>query len=168
MWIEKKYKDDYKVCDTIGIKWNFENDIVKSLRRECIVFLKWLQKEYWFPIKVEVNLLNSSNFFENKKNSKLITTTFSYQPKWDSSDKKIFPQVYIAMGNHDKWIKKYDLKEVLYNHFNNISHELTHYFQWFFYQFEKRTDRSLDIEANRWGHYLANNYIEEVYKGVDE
>ena len=39
-----------------------------------------------------------------------------------------------------------------------ILHELTHYFQWYFLQDETRTDRSLEIEANRYAYWLLNEY----------
>ena len=41
-----------------------------------------------------------------------------------------------------------------------LAHEITHYYQWYFLEEEKRTDRSLEIEANKWAKYIVNSYCD--------
>ena len=36
----------------------------------------------------------------------------------------------------------------------NIIHELTHYFQWYFYEDKEKSNRSLEINANKWANYI--------------
>lgn len=57
-----------------------------------------------------------------------------------------YPCIYVAANT--------DLRYLEFT----ILHELTHYFQWYFLQDETRTDRSLEIEANRYAYWLLNEY----------
>lgn len=41
-------------------------------------------------------------------------------------------------------------------------HELTHYYQWYFYEEKNRTDRSLEIEANKWARYILQEWEKEA------
>lgn len=57
----------------------------------------------------------------------------------------------------DSSVNAYERKECV--RFFTIAHELTHYFQWFFYEDMHRTNRSLEIEATRWAKYLLQQYL---------
>lgn len=67
------------------------------------------------------------------------------------------PFIWIATGKDGrKTRKEYYIEDVLHL----VAHELTHYFQWYFNQFDNRSNRSLEIEANRWANYLVDLYLE--------
>ena len=57
-----------------------------------------------------------------------------------------YPCIYTAANTDLRYLKF------------TILHKLTHYFQWYFLQDETRTDKSLEIEANRYGYWLLNEY----------
>ena len=44
-----------------------------------------------------------------------------------------------------------------------VAHEITHYFQWYFLEEDKRTDRSLEIEANKWAMYILGIYYDNDF-----
>lgn len=162
MWIDIEYKKTYKESPLRGLRLSSSKKTNSTLRLECFKFCKWLRKHYWFPIRVRVHLLSYEDFctFDTERK----TAIFWYPLTWDEkpNEKRNNPVVYIATGKYEKRSKRHGTKDTLCNYFFDIVHELTHYFQWYFYEFDKRTDRSLEIEANRWGYWLVSQYISEI------
>lgn len=162
MWIEKKDKNEY--CDSIkkGLRVVFRSNTDNSLRFEVLSFAKWLRKRYWFPIRVEVRFLNCDKIYLNENKS--VVALFNYQTNWDCVEtaEKACPLIYIAAGNYVKQLKKHGRKETLYNYIFSMAHELTHYYQWYFYEFGKRSPRSLETEANSWAYSLASEFMDYV------
>ena len=60
---------------------------------------------------------------------------------------------YPARHEHENLFKE----DVLFT----LVHELTHYYQWYFCQEESRTDRSLEIEANKYADYIFYEYFNQ-------
>lgn len=69
-------------------------------------------------------------------------------------DEDSLPCIYIA-GYSSRTKGKNDLIQIL----SNIAYFLTFYYQWYFYEFDKRSDRSLKIEATKWKNYILNEYF---------
>ena len=65
-------------------------------------------------------------------------------------NKKIYPQIHLAT-------KTNKVEDVLFG----LIHELSHYFQWFFYIDNKRSDRSLEMAANKYAKYILSKYYDE-------
>ena len=63
----------------------------------------------------------------------------------------IYPRISVAA----KVNEKNSLEDVLFT----LNHEITHYYQWYFLEEDKRSSRSLEIEANKWSGYILNLYF---------
>jgi len=159
MWIEKVDKHHYMDSSTRGLRLYFGKDVNGELKSEIINFCKWLRSEYYFPLRILVKIMNWDIIVLSSEEE--CVGVFACQDNWDEKkdSKKKLPKIYVAVGKFDKQLKKHGFVKTLHKHLTNIVHELTHYYQWYFYEFENRTDRSLEIEANKWGLYLAGEYI---------
>lgn len=91
---------------------------------------------------------NKEKFIHPRDSHKFFGIFFSN----DNQKRKIYPQIYVT----SKTTKSNPIEDIYYT----LSHELTHYFQGFFYEDNKRTERSLEIEANRWAIYIVSSYLE--------
>ena len=69
----------------------------------------------------------------------------------DDEKRKIYPRISIA----SKVTKNNTLEDILFV----LAHEITHYYQWYFLEEDKRTRRSLEIEANKWSRYIVDLYF---------
>ena len=65
--------------------------------------------------------------------------------------RRIYPKISIA----SKITESNSLEDVLCV----LAHEITHYYQWYFLEEDKRTDRSLEIEANKWSKCIVESYF---------
>lgn len=161
MWIGIEEKSLYMDSLKQGLKTHFEKVNI-CLKNEIVLFIKWLRKNYWFPIELSVRFLEDK--FIIGDNEKKVPAIFLYQTTWDNNDlkDKVLPKIMVATGKYQKQLKRYEFSEVIFNYLFSIAHEITHYYQWYFYEFDSRTDRSLEIEANRWGGYIAETYMETL------
>ena len=154
MWIIKEEKNLYCDSKLRGIRLWVQKDVLLEIREEVKTFLSWLRENYFFPIRCTIKLKHCPYFSREGENDKDSYGDFYY----DKNDKK-YPEIWIAAGRIRRETLENRKKRILFL----ISHELTHYFQWYFFEFEKRTDRSLEIEANKWARYL----LQEFYDGKD-
>ena len=164
MWIDKEFKTVYMQSPVKGLRLHFQKGVNADLRKECVNFCKWLRKNFWFPIRVNLYILECENFYSNKDSVKTDIAVFYYQKTWDEKERteKVFPRVCIATGKYGKQLKRHGYKKTIRNYLVFIAHELTHYYQWFFYEFAKRTNRSIEYEATRWAHWLVNEFEDEL------
>ena len=151
MWIVKEEQTLYSDSKFSGIRLCTSKDVLLEIREEVKVFLFWLRKKYFFPIRCIVKLKSCPYFLCADENDTDSFGDFYY----DKNDNKN-PEIWIAAGRVHKETLQNRKKRILFT----ISHELTHYFQWYFFEFEKRTDRSLEIEANKWGRYILQEFYD--------
>ncbi|MBU1093538.1 MAG: ImmA/IrrE family metallo-endopeptidase [Firmicutes bacterium] len=154
MWIEKKDKSKFLDSKMQGlrIKYSLKPDI--ELKNYTSGFIKWLRFQYFFPIRCNIVIKPCPYFITGNDNKTRSHGDFYY---YDDPIKKV-PSIWISSGEYytSKEDSKFkQIKEILFT----IAHELTHYFQWYFYEFDNRTDRSLEIEANRWAWHLVNDFL---------
>lgn len=146
MWIEKIEKNEYqKSAKLEGLRCFYE-DIGQETIIEIKSFIKYIRKNYYFPIRCKIFFTNESNyksFFDGHR---------YYGIFFDKSTekRKVYPQIYVA----SKITKFNKIEDVLFT----LLHELTHYYQWYFYEEKIRTNRSLEIEANKWARYILQEY----------
>lgn len=160
IWIPKECKDFYSIsCEASGIVLQFRDaDISKLLRKECISFCKWLRKSYYFPVKCKLIFEHCSSYKSNLCDRNGAVAVFN-MPKVDEDENiDTYPEIHVAVASFPSELKKYGMyKSVLY-YCSLIAHELTHYYQWYFYETDKRSKRSLEIESNRWARWLESEY----------
>lgn len=126
VWKSKKYKKKYgEKTVKKGIKVEFDNRISDELKKELIVFCNWVNRNYNFPIAVKIN------FFHARKiealDGELVDGTF-FGP-YDFTEE---PDINISVGEYNDILDASQLKkkELVYEYYWEIAHELTHYFQW--------------------------------------
>ncbi len=151
MWIEIKDKKYYEDSGKIrGLRLIFDNRIEQERKIEVIRFAEWLRKRYYFPIRCDVYIAFCSYFEKRDNTDNDSVVDFYYKegvlpsikiagyPRKKSEDKKFYVQIQARMA-----------------------YALTFYYQWFFYEFNKRSDRSLKIEATKWQNYIMEQYLEK-------
>lgn len=155
MWISITDKSKYMdAIDFTGIRLRFYDGVDDNVKRACKEFCKWLRRKYWFPIRCTIHVYNEA-YIENV--GRKCSSVFYYSA---DEEKEIFPFIHLVTGNYRKNILKYGVDNVLASYLSDIAHELTHYFQWYFYELgsDHRTNRSIENEATRWANYILCEY----------
>ena len=148
MWIEKSEKEFYNDSDAKGLRLFFEDGISEEEKKWCKQFCRWLTKKYWFPIRCKIFFSSMVKFKSQKRG-------FCDGIFYSNEEYKTFhyPSIYIAT----KFVQEDDK----YYRIFALAHELTHYFQWYFYEYETKSKRSLEIMATRWANYIVDEYLYE-------
>ena len=150
-WIDKEYKDYYKnSAKASGIRYKFYtygNDFNKFTVEDIKKFIVFLRKNYYFPIRLNILFCNGQAFADPIDNHTYYGAFYST----DIGKRKVYPRISIAA----KVTKNNSLKAVLFT----LAHEITHYYQWYFLEDDKRTNRSLEIEANKWSKHILDLYF---------
>ena len=118
----------------------------KDKERICS-FVRYLRKEFFFPIRCNVYFCNQEKF-RSSKGGYCYGIFFSN----DESKRLIYPQIYIPLKN-----------ELHYIYFS-LSHELSHYFQWYFCDDKKKNNRSLEIQASKYAIRITDDYCYDCCK----
>lgn len=71
----------------------------------------------------------------------------------DDEKRNVYPRISIA----SEVTKNNSLQDILFV----LAHEITHYYQWYFLEEDVRTNRSLEIEANKWANYILDSYFND-------
>lgn len=153
MWIDKEFKKIYSNSSVKGLRLKFSKHIDDKLKEEIIGFIKFLRRKYYFPIRCTIFIKHNNEFYEEDNSKKTIGYFYYYEDHLKKT-----PFIWIATGRYHYFpsIKKEkEMKNILFT----IAHELTHYFQWYFLEIDFRTDRSLEIEANKWANSLIIEYL---------
>ena len=116
--------------------------IIDPKTKKCICsFVRYLRKEFYFPIRCNVYFCNQEKF-RSSKGGYCYGVFISY----DESNKRPYPQIYIPT------------KQCLRQIYHSLCHELTHYFQWYFFDDKNKTDRSLEIQASKYASRIDQDY----------
>ena len=144
MWIEFSEKQSYTNSSKLtGLRITFDKRIDNGRKQEVKKFADWLRKRFYFPIRCSIHICYCSYFEKCKQCDWETDGAFYYKDN-------CFPTISIA-GYPRRKSKDIDFHIQIQA---RIAYYLTFYFQWFFYEFEKRTDRSLRIEATKWQNYI--------------
>lgn len=145
MWIDKKDKSLYSDSKYHGIRIHFYDEFpvedIKKIRR----FGKWLSGKYWFPIRCNIYIV------AQKKFQSIDDGHVYYGIFYSNEDNRKYPCICIA--------NEFKNSDDEYNCYFAIVHELTHYFQWYFYELENKSSRSSEIMANKWARYITCEYL---------
>lgn len=142
-WIEKKYKKEYINSSKVsGIKTYFEKDLNEITIMKIKDFISFIRNRYYIPIRLNIYFSNRNYYIYKEDKHKFYAVFFG-------ENNKEYPSIYIASKGNV-------IDDIIFS----LAHEITHYYQWYFLDSEKRTNRSLEIEANRWAYYIYNLYYE--------
>ena len=156
MWIERKNKKYYLDSKKKGLRVRYSAITLPdpALKKAISCFIKWITTQYFFPIRCNVIIKPCPYFISREEKRNRSYGDFYY---YDNSINKT-PFIWIASGKYyTSKNKQGNIENILFT----IAHELTHYFQWYFYEYENRSDRSLEIEANKWARYLVGDFLVE-------
>lgn len=156
MWIELSEKKEYEgSCRLTGLRVTFDKRIDAERKEEVKKFVEWLRKRYYFPIRCSIHICYCSYFEKFDKVDYETNGAFYY-------GEKFFPSIRIAGYSRKKSRDKNFYVQIQ----ARIVYYLTFYYQWFFYEFDKRTDRSLRMEATKWRNYIMDEYLYEQNEGL--
>lgn len=161
IWIPIMYKKEYNNSKEKGIRLHFRKGVKDEVRQFCKNFCKWLRTLYWFPIRCDIKIFDWTRFMAS--DGKPCTALFRYFGDDQDGNVSNTPIIFVATGCYESAIKKREKRIVLFNFLASIVHELTHYYQWYFLNNDKRTNRSLEYEATRWTNYLLDEYWAKLY-----
>ncbi len=149
MWIKKEDEKYYTDCSKLkGLRVTFDRRISGDRIKEIKKFAIWLRKKYYFPIRCNVHISFCSYF--KKINSMDVDSVIDFYYQDDT-----IPSIKIAgYPNRKNKDKNYYIQIQA-----RMVYALTFYYQWFFYEFDKRSDRSLKIEATKWQNYIMDDYL---------
>ena len=152
MWINNFDKQQYKDSSKLrGVRVVFDKRIEQAKKEQVKKFVNWLRKRYYFPIRCNIYIAYCS-YFEKQDNND-VDSVLDFYYKDDT-----LPYISIA-GYPNKKSKDKDFYTQIQA---RIAYALTFYYQWFFYEFENRSDRSLKIEATKWQNYIMEEYLNNV------
>jgi len=109
-----------------NLSLHFASAIDCDTKKNICRFVRYLRKEFFFPIRCNVYFCNQEKFHSSKGGY-----CYGIFYSNEESGGRIYPQVYIPTSMD------------LFSVYHSLSHELTHYFQWYFLDDnEKATVRS--------------------------
>lgn len=107
-----------------GLYLRIENEVKPEVREQCIEFIKWLQKQMQFPIKLIIHL--KKDYYILTRNTKeCVSATF-----WGPYNKKERPIISVATGDYQDILIEYGKYNALKAILGSITHEIIHYQQW--------------------------------------
>ncbi len=144
-WQARRYIDIYKSNpNQSGIKIRFYG-IDQQLKMIFKDFTLWLQKQYSFPIRINVKVTN-------KNRTRLKTGEYTYGLfRYESMYEDV--KMIIPTGGYNK---KWCAADIL----SSYVHELTHYMQWI-NQFDQ-DDNSSERQANYHRYRILDKYIDDI------
>ena len=147
-WNDDYYKVIYSSDIKTGISLRFDSGIELELRKIFIDFTKWLRKNYFFPVHINVYIKNCEKIL--LWNGNLLYGSFRYYAQKSA-------HILIAAKIEENLTKKHSRKDIYEMILSSFSHELTHYFQWV------NCFDQTDAESERQANYYRYRMIEKYY-----
>lgn len=144
-WIDYSFKSFYQDSHKSGLRLIYDSNINNELKNTICEYIKFLRKRYYFPIRCYIHIKNVP-YYISKDKKKCFGVFFS----GEENNSKL-PSIYLPA----ELSNKNDTNDILYN----LTKLLTYYFQWYFFANEKRTNRSLEIEATKYANYLVSEFL---------
>ena len=148
MWIEWAEKKEYEDSKLNGLRITFDKRIEQEKITEVKKFANWLRKRYYFPIRCNIHICYCS-YFKKLNDDDVDSIRDFYYKEGTLPSIKIAGYPARKSANKDFYVQIQA----------RIVYFLTFYYQWLFYEFDKRSDRSLKIEATKWQNYIMNEYL---------
>lgn len=133
-----------------GLSLHFSPYIDCDTKKHICDYVRYLRKEFFFPIRCNV-YFSAKEKFASPKGGYCYGVFFSNEEN-KQTKRHIYPQIYIPT------------KCGLFQAFHSLSHELTHYFQWYFFEDQKKSGRSLEISAGKYAKRIVEDYCHDACK----
>ena len=146
IWINYEYKKDYQDSSQKGLRVIYskkiDNECIENLKK----FINFLRRRYYFPIRCNIYIRKVDDF----PSLTGIKTTKGIFLFGDEEQKKL-PSIYVACKLSSNW----GIEDVYYS----IVKLLTYYYQWYFFEDNSRSNKSLELEATKYANYLVEEYL---------
>lgn len=106
-----------------GIRLRFDPGVDPEVRRALMQFVRWLQTQYAFPVRVPVYVRAAERLL--CRDGDLACGTFL-----GPSDPEQEPYIRLAVGDYLQLLAAWGQDSALASILRSLAHELTHYFQW--------------------------------------
>ena len=119
-----------------------------EMKKEILKFVRYLKKEFYFPVKCDIYFCEKEYCTDGRK---------IYSGVFCGGDEKEkgYPKIYVAAKIPDGTEYAAGRNEILLT----LAHELTHYFQWYLIEDEKRSGRGLEIQAGKYARRIVDEYL---------
>lgn len=124
-----------------NLSLHFASDIDHKVKKNIRRFVRYLRKEFFFPIRCNIYFCDREKFHSSRGG-------YCYGIFYSNEESKgrIYPQIYIPANMNQFYI------------YYSLCHELTHYFQWYFLYDKEKNDRSLEIQASKYAARIMDDY----------
>lgn len=129
----------------------FQKTLIRISKLLFNILLDGCRKQYCFPIKLVINIKNTSYVVNSITGEKATASIFL------PFDKNRLPHMQVSIGNYED-LKEIDLLSADCNVLESIAHEITHYYQWL------KDDAGTGNFSERQARYKAKQI---VYKYLD-
>ena len=148
-WIDKEFKKHYNDSSKNGIRLFFDRNLSNDVKNEVKNYVRFLRNNYFFPVRCYIHFTNNYKYYSfNASNSFCYGIFFTPE-----ESRGMYPSIFLP----SRIRKKDNVKTVL----SSLTILLTYYFQWYFFEDKKRSQRSLNIEANEYVRFLIEEYNKE-------
>ena len=106
-----------------GLSLHFDHGVDPDLRRSCIIFCRWLRKEYCFPIHVNIYVKKDEHILT--MNGELAISTC-----WRPTHKEYHSYIRVATGDYLSLVQELGRDRAIAANLYEIARMLTHYYQW--------------------------------------
>lgn len=134
----------------------FFKDFDKNLKVVIQYFVRWVRKQYCFPIKLVINIKNTY-YVVNQYNHGEKATASIFLP----FDKNRLPHMQVSIGNYED-LKEIDLLSADCNVLESIAHEITHYYQWL--KDDAGTGNSVKDKQDIRRNQIVYKYLDYCYE----
>lgn len=135
-----------------GLRLKIDKDVNIEVRRACKDFAKFLRKNYYFPLRIDV-------YVKSQRRIKAMDGDLCCGIFWSMEDDfTVKPSIRIATGDYEELLDKWDQDRALTSILLTLAHELTHYFQWI--NSLNLTPIGAERQATNYSHYIIEEYAE--------
>ena len=153
LWVTKtdenlRYYADSAPKDGLAVR--FTSKVDREVKSKVMRFMRYLRKEFYFPIRCNVYFCACDRFRSPHGG-------YSYGVFFPNNEGKrmTYPQIYVPAESD------------IYSIYYSLCHELTHYFQWFFYDDKEKSNRALEIQASRYARRVVTDFCSYCCKEPD-
>ena len=157
IWTIEKWKKHFPEDSNrrSGIRFRFDKSVPREVKEGFLRFSKWLRREYYFPLKVNVYVYGSS--FVRAKDGDMVVGLF-FEP-YSYTDE---PYIKLAVGDYDDLCLQKGHEKAMLALLGTLVHELTHYFQWI--NGLELTDVGRERQARQYARFVLDEYREYIGK----
>lgn len=117
----QKFEIKSTIYSNKGISFHYEHGIEDELKKTYLSFVRWLRRNYVFPVHLNVYVLNREKVL--LRSGKEVYGRFRWFPKRT-------PVIHIPSAIEEHLRSEYTDNEIYEQILSSLVHELSHYYQW--------------------------------------